>query len=136
MVRGLAFVLLLFAACQRPEPATTQGPPEPPLPALTLDEAQVRLGKPGVYVFDANPREMFDRGHLPGAKWVEWDKVSTADLPPDRQATLIFYCANEWCTASHESARLAAGLGYPHVFLMPRGILGWKKAGKPVETAR
>ena len=79
---------------------------------------------------------MFERGHVPGAKWVEWNKVVAADLPSDRKASLIFYCANEWCSASHESARLAAGFGYQHVFLMPRGILGWKKAGKPVEAAR
>ena len=136
MVRGLTFALVLFAACHRPEAPIRQGPPEPPLPTLTLDEAQAQLGRPGVYVFDANPREMFDRGHLPGAKWVDWDKVMASDLPPERQATLIFYCANEWCTASHESARLAAGFGYSHVFLMPRGILGWKKDGKPIETTR
>jgi len=25
-------------------------------------------------------------------------------------------------------------LGYKNVFIMPAGIMGWEKAGKPVET--
>jgi len=35
--------------------------------------------------------------------------------------------------ASHAAAREAAKLGYTNVFVMPDGILGWVKAGKPVE---
>lgn len=34
--------------------------------------------------------------------------------------------------ASHAAAREAARLGYTSVFVMPDGILGWVKAGKPV----
>ncbi len=35
--------------------------------------------------------------------------------------------------ASHKAAREAAQLGYSSVFVMPDGIQGWVKAGKPVE---
>ena len=108
-------------------------PAAPPFPAFSLDDVEAKLGQPGVYLFDANPREMYDRGHVPGATWVVWDDLSTAKLPADKAALLIFYCANEWCTASHESARRAEKLGYKNVALMPRGILGWKKAKKPLE---
>ena len=131
MVRA-AIAFWALAACSRPAP-TVEG--EPPAPVLTLDEVEARMHLPNVYLFDANPREMYDRNHLPGAKWVQWNGVTSEDLPADRAASLVFYCANEWCTASHESARLALGLGYKHVFLMPRGIIGWKKAGKPVESS-
>ncbi len=31
----------------------------------------------------------------------------------------------------HEAARRAADLGYREVFIMPSGIIGWVKAGKP-----
>lgn len=102
---------------------------------LTLDEVQARLGQPGVHVFDANPREMYDVKHVPGARWVEWNHVTEADLPADRGATLIFYCALEACSASAASARSAMRLGYTNVFTMPQGILGWKKAGKPIEKS-
>ncbi len=36
--------------------------------------------------------------------------------------------------ASHSAAREAAKLGYTNVWVMPEGIFGWVKAGKPVET--
>lgn len=35
--------------------------------------------------------------------------------------------------ASHEGAGSALKLGYHNVFVMPDGILGWTKAGKPIE---
>jgi rhodanese-related sulfurtransferase len=35
--------------------------------------------------------------------------------------------------ASHRAAREAVQLGYSRVFVMPDGIFGWLKAGKPVE---
>ncbi|MHB8421050.1 MAG: rhodanese-like domain-containing protein [Myxococcales bacterium] len=37
--------------------------------------------------------------------------------------------------ACHGAARRAAQLGYQKVFIMPDGIQGWKKAGKPVEKS-
>jgi rhodanese-related sulfurtransferase len=35
--------------------------------------------------------------------------------------------------ACHEAAREAVMLGYTNVFIMPAGIAGWEKAGRPVE---
>lgn len=35
--------------------------------------------------------------------------------------------------ASHGAAREAVKLGYKKVHVMPDGILGWVKQGKPVE---
>ena len=83
----LVVVGALAAGCKLPAVA----PPH----ALTLDEAERRLGQPGVHFYDANPREMYDRGHVPGATWVEYDQVHRDTLPKARAETLIFYCANE-----------------------------------------
>lgn len=64
---------------------------------MTVDQVQARVaahdGK--TFVFDDNPRDRYDRGHVPGARWVESGDVSAAVLPPDKEATLVFYCANE-----------------------------------------
>jgi hypothetical protein len=60
-----------------------------------VDEVSAKIGKPGVFVYDNNPQEKFAAGHLPGAKWVESDHVTASDLPREKTATLIFYCANE-----------------------------------------
>ena len=35
--------------------------------------------------------------------------------------------------ACHQAAREAVKYGYKNVFVMPAGIQGWEKAGKPVE---
>jgi rhodanese-related sulfurtransferase len=35
--------------------------------------------------------------------------------------------------ACHQGARAALTYGYKNVFIMPAGISGWEKAGKPVE---
>jgi ABC-type enterochelin transport system substrate-binding protein len=67
------------------------------LKKLTPDEVEQRLAKNDgkVFVFDNNPKDMFDEGHLPGAKWVDFSKVTADVLPADKKATLVFYCANE-----------------------------------------
>jgi len=35
--------------------------------------------------------------------------------------------------ACHKAAREAVTLGHKNVFVMPEGIQGWQKSGKPVE---
>lgn len=61
--------------------------------AAKMDEA--KSGKLALFIYDNNHKERFDQSHIPGAKWVAFDKVSAADLPQDKNATLVFYCANE-----------------------------------------
>lgn len=117
--------LLLLAGCRE-----AVALPPPPIPRLALAEVEAKLGQPGVFLFDANPKEFYEHGHLPGASWVKFDGVTAEVLPADRAATLIFYCANELCTASHTAARDALALGYPNTFLMPEGFIGWKKSGR------
>ncbi len=68
---------------------------EEKLATLTVDEVAAKVGQKNVYFFDNNPRELWASGHVPGAKWVKYDAVTAADLPSDKSATLIFYCANE-----------------------------------------
>jgi rhodanese-related sulfurtransferase len=67
------------------------------LKSLTVDEVQARIdahdGK--TFVYDNNPKERYEQSHLPGARWVSSREVTAAVLPPDKHATLIFYCASE-----------------------------------------
>jgi len=85
-------------------------------------------------VFDANSRETYEEHHVPGATWVHYDSVTADVLPTDHAASLVFYCGNEQCTASHTAAEAAADLGYTNVHVMGAGIQGWIAAGKPVEA--
>jgi rhodanese-related sulfurtransferase len=108
---------------------------------LTVDEVEAKLkasqdGKAALFVFDNNSKETFTSGHVPGAKWISPDKIKSDDLPANKEATLVFYCANEQCDACHDGASAALKLGYKNVFIMPGGIAGWKKAGKQVEQGQ
>jgi hypothetical protein len=67
------------------------------LKSLTVDEVAARIaandGK--TFVYDNNNKDRFAQGHLPTATWLKYDSVTAADLPQDKGATLIFYCASE-----------------------------------------
>jgi hypothetical protein len=90
LLLSLLAVPALAAACNRSSSSE--------LKSLTVDEVQARIaahdGK--TFVYDNNPKERYDEGHLPGARWVSSKDVTAAVLPPDKSATLIFYCASEW----------------------------------------
>jgi hypothetical protein len=67
---------------------------------LSIDEldskmADAKAGKLALFIYDNNHKERWQQSHIPGAKWLDSDKVTAADLPQDKNATLVFYCANE-----------------------------------------
>jgi hypothetical protein len=63
--------------------------------SLTVDQVATYLEKGDASVFDNNPKDMYEKGHVPTAKWVDFKNVQASDLPQDKDRTLIFYCANE-----------------------------------------
>ena len=62
--------------------------------SLTPQEVFAKLKQKNVYVFDNNAPEVFRDAHLPGAKWLHPTEYDAKLLPADKNATLIFYCAN------------------------------------------
>jgi hypothetical protein len=97
--RSLLLVLSVFAAlavallgCSRSSVPSTSD-----LKVLTVDEVAARIatrdGK--TFVYDNNPHDRYVKSHVPGAKWLDDENVTAADLPGDKGATLIFYCASE-----------------------------------------
>jgi len=101
---------------------------------VTIADLEAKLTAGTVHVFDNNDRETYEAGHIPGARWVSYDSVQASDLPADRAAQLVFYCANEHCSACHTAADAAIALGYTNVSILPAGIQGWRAAGKPTVT--
>jgi hypothetical protein len=90
---ALSAVLALGGvACSR-----TKSKSGAPLKELTVDEVATRIAaKDGkTFVYDNNPKDRFQQSHLPGARWLDFKNVKAEDLPSDRTATLVFYCANE-----------------------------------------
>jgi rhodanese-related sulfurtransferase len=126
-------------AAAAPAPAATvptAAAEEKKLEELTPAEVEKRRKEPNFYVFDNNTKDRFVKGHVPGAKWVDPSAITAVDLPTDKNAVLVFYCANTACSACHVGAEAAIKLGYAKVYIMPEGIMGWEAAKLPVEQAK
>lgn len=63
-----------------------------PIPELTVQEVAARLGQPDFFVFDNNGEGRWRRSHVPGAKNLNPYHYDPAELPADKNATLVFYC--------------------------------------------
>ncbi len=97
---------------------------------VSVDELDHLLASHQCVAVDANGdstrRQM---GVIPGAVLLR-DLDAIDQLPRDKAASLVFYCTNSACRASHEAAEKAIAAGYTHVRVFPDGIAGWVKAGK------
>ncbi|MBL0220731.1 MAG: hypothetical protein IPQ07_43540 [Myxococcales bacterium] len=63
------------------------------IPELTVAQVAARLGEPGFHVFDNNGAGRWRRSHVPTAKNLNAYQIEVGDLPPDKDATLVFYCS-------------------------------------------
>ena len=105
-------------------------------PELSVEEAAELIAQGRAIVIDVNPRRRWASGHLPGAINLDPSEFTEADIPADKGATLIFYCADHGSAASRYAARKAARLGFVHVFLLPAGLKGWMAAGHRAMAGR
>jgi septal ring-binding cell division protein DamX len=111
-VGGLGFPSLGCAKGQAPPPVDTPASvaaakpaPAPAAPqesfgSFTIAELEAKMqaakaGQLKLFIYDNNSPERYAKSHLPGAKWVYYETVTEKDLPKDKDATLVFYCANE-----------------------------------------
>jgi len=75
--------------------AAAQAKDKEELSSLTVDQVAEHIAKGDVSVIDNNPKDMWQNGHVPTAKWVDFKNVQASDLPKDKDRMLVFYCANE-----------------------------------------
>ncbi len=102
--------------------------------AVASDELLRRIEAGNTVVLDVRPDPEYAAGHLPGALHVPLDQLAQrlAELPADRQ--IVAYCRGRYCVLAHEAVRLL----HQHGITAQRatdGILEWKLAGLPMETA-
>ncbi|MBC7755251.1 MAG: rhodanese-like domain-containing protein [Bdellovibrio sp.] len=112
------------------------------LPVLAADQvAEVSVANVQVMVsakpakavlVDANNEQArTEAGMVPGAiKLSSYNQYNLAELPTDKNTTLVFYCYNSYCQASHMAAARALQAGYTDVRVMKAGIVGWNAANK------
>ena len=64
-----------------------------PFTIVSVSQVEQMIGRPDVFVVDANPEDVFRKNHLPGAHW--WRSAPLAQLlPAQKDRTLVFYCAS------------------------------------------
>lgn len=99
---------------------------------ISMMEAETLVAQSGVYFFDVNTLEIWAEGFIPGAVFFNvqnWREL----LPKNKDAVMVFYCANRLCTASNMAARETMKLGYTGVRHMADGIYGWRLSGRVIE---
>ncbi len=85
---GAAALLAIAAAC-----ATKQRSADP-FTMVSVDEVAAMVGEPDVAIVDANPQDVYQEGHVPGARWYRAAPSLAAVLPADKATRLVFYCAS------------------------------------------
>ena len=85
-------------------------------------------------VIDVNSGASWAKAHVPGALHLDPQAFNAADLPTDRQASLVFYCSNPLCRKAPSAARRAKQMGYADARVMSAGISGWIDAGLPTQA--
>jgi len=91
-------------------------------------------GKDPYLLVDSRPAVKYNKAFIPSAVSIpkaEFD-LKKGLLPADKNTKLIFYCGGHACELSHESAKLALGLGYAKVAVFSAGEPAWKEAGLPL----
>jgi rhodanese-related sulfurtransferase len=103
---------------------------------ISRTQLQAWLDAPqGLTLVEALPRKYYDAEHLPGAINIPHDQIhlQAAALLPDRDATVVVYCANTPCQNSRLVAEALTAMGYAHVYEYVEGKQDWKTAGLPLE---
>jgi rhodanese-related sulfurtransferase len=85
------WVLVALAVALAPLAARASDPE--PFKRLSIDEAAALLGQPGVVFLDANPPDVYAKGHVPGAVLAE-RPLAAEQLPPDKATKVVAYCKN------------------------------------------
>jgi rhodanese-related sulfurtransferase len=131
-----ALVSLSVVACSKAEKADAKHEKlSDSVPTITIDELDAKLASKECQAVDANGEGTRKKlGVIPGAVLLtDSEAFSASELPADKSKTLVFYCANTHCGASHEAAARALTAGYKSVKVLPDGIAGWVKAGKQTQ---
>lgn len=103
------------------------------LKTISPDELHQLIQKRQVTPIDVNSPQSWRAAHVPGALNLDPAGFTEGDLPPDKGASLVFYCSNPLCRKAPNAARRAKKMGYSDVRVMSAGISGWLAAKLPTE---
>ena len=104
---------------------------------LTVEQFKGGQSNPTYRLIDARHREVYEKGHIPGATNVP---ASLLPVQPDflrMRATpdqpVILYCTGGDCDESNRVWELLRALQYQNVRIFHGGWAVWEKSGHPIE---
>jgi rhodanese-related sulfurtransferase len=125
-------MLLMTITC----PATARE-----IPRITVNQLKSMIDQgTNVLILDAQPKIIFDKGHIKGAVSFPWKAGITfqdaAGLP--RNKLIVTYCS---CGPgegdSEDLAEQLIGLGFSNVKVLANpSVQGWRDAGYPIEVSK
>ncbi len=89
-------------------------------------------GEATVKVFNVLSKELYDDAHIKGSQHLDFSAVKeTAQKENwDKNSTIVFYCSNFQCSASHEAARELKELGFVNAKVYAGGMQEWYALSK------
>src|ERR1700729_872518 len=96
-----------------------------PFADISVTDVNTAATSKAAVIIDVNGTDSYNAGHVPGA--LNYDAIKdklAANLPADKDALIIAYCANPKCGAYAAAANAAQKLGYKNIKHMTAGIAG------------
>lgn len=104
------------------------------LPTISPRDLYELMRTEPTFVFDVNSDASWLAARVRDARRLDPLSFTSADLPADLGAALVFYCSNPLCRKAPNAARRARGMGYRNVRVMSAGISGWLGASLPTDS--
>jgi rhodanese-related sulfurtransferase len=95
-----------------------------------VDQEQRQVMTSPVLVVNVLDKNFYDDAHIKGSINVPYEKVDDFLAKTNKDTTLVFYCSNYMCTASHEAVKQARKLGFKDARVYSGGMAEWYQMRK------
>lgn len=103
------------------------------LSPLTEQELDIQMRQGDILLLDLRPATEYAAGHLPTARNVPYDELSTAMPKLPKRSPLLVYCRGPFCVNAYEGNRQLRENRY-RAQRLRFSVPEWKAAGLPVEA--
>lgn len=105
---------------------------------ISLSDAKALFKENKAVFLDARESDLFDEGHIKGARNLPWhgvdDYFSEITKGMDLETPVITYCDGESCELSHDLALFLKNMGFTHVKVLVNGWTIWQENQLPVQS--
>lgn len=127
--------------------------PETPLQltdgfVINVEEVRLLIGQGNIFLADCRSSFNYGKGHLPGARTMEYHlnyhnddaanqsatpRINLNSLPDNKKEILIFYSHGTTGWKSYRAAEAAIAAGYTQVHWFRGGVQAWQNSGYRLE---